>query len=113
MSTFTFDIEHRPGKQHGNADGLSRCPCKQCGQEGAEPVCLVQSEESDVPARTVQTAPETEHWIDGWCHKTLRMNQEEDPDFGKVLKMKEASSSKPQWKVVSAENEAVKAYWFL
>ena len=113
LSTFTFDIEHRPGKQHGNADGLSRRPCKQCGQEGAELVCLVQSEEADVPARTVQTAPETEHWIDGWCHETLRTNQEEDPDIGKVLKMKEASPSKPQWKVVSAENEAVKAYWFL
>ena len=24
-------IEHRPGKQHGNADGLSRMPCRQCG----------------------------------------------------------------------------------
>ena len=24
-------VEHRPGKQHGNADGLSRIPCRQCG----------------------------------------------------------------------------------
>ena len=32
MSTYDFDIQHRPGKQHGNADGLSRKPCDDCKQ---------------------------------------------------------------------------------
>lgn len=31
LAMFNFDIEHRPGRQHGNADGLSRVPCRQCG----------------------------------------------------------------------------------
>ena len=31
LSTYDFEIEHRPGKQHGNADALSRSPCHQCG----------------------------------------------------------------------------------
>ena len=31
LSEFDMKIEHRPGKQHGNADGLSRMPCRQCG----------------------------------------------------------------------------------
>ena len=26
LSSFTFSIEYRPGKLHGNADGMSRCP---------------------------------------------------------------------------------------
>lgn len=52
LSEFNFDIEYRPGKKHGNADGLSRC--KQCGdineeiiineeivQEEPQVVCLV------------------------------------------------------------------------
>ena len=26
MSSFDFSIEYRPGKKHGNADGMSRCP---------------------------------------------------------------------------------------
>ena len=30
MYTYTFDIEHRAGKRHGNADAISRGPCKQC-----------------------------------------------------------------------------------
>ena len=31
LSEYQFDIIHRPGKQHGNADGLSRRSCRQCG----------------------------------------------------------------------------------
>lgn len=31
LQSYTFDIVHRPGKSHGNADGLSRRPCgNQC-----------------------------------------------------------------------------------
>lgn len=30
LSQFDFQIEHRSGKQHGNADGLSRPPCDPC-----------------------------------------------------------------------------------
>ena len=33
LDTYTFDIEHRAGKKHGNADAMSRGPCKQCGDE--------------------------------------------------------------------------------
>ena len=37
LSTYQFEIEHRPGVKHGNADGLSRRPCneiecKQCNK---------------------------------------------------------------------------------
>ncbi|PIK40084.1 Retrovirus-related Pol polyprotein from transposon [Apostichopus japonicus] len=30
LLTYDFDIRHRPGKQHGNADALSRRPCGDC-----------------------------------------------------------------------------------
>ncbi|CAC5411602.1 unnamed protein product [Mytilus coruscus] len=30
LSAYDFSIMHRPGKKHGNADGLSRCPQEQC-----------------------------------------------------------------------------------
>ena len=102
LSTFPFEIEHRPGKQHGNADNLSKYPCKQCGLEDVVPVNLVLSEDvAEMPTRTIQTSLETESWKDGWCHETLRANQQEDPDIGTILKMKEESPHKPQWKVVS------------
>lgn len=31
LSEFDMQIVHRPGKQHLNADAMSRIPCKQCG----------------------------------------------------------------------------------
>ena len=32
LSSFDFEIQHRPGKLHQNADALSRMPCRQCGR---------------------------------------------------------------------------------
>lgn len=36
LGTYEFKVIHRPGKRHGNADGLSRGPCKQCGRMDQE-----------------------------------------------------------------------------
>ena len=30
LNTYDFDLLHRPGKKHKNADALSRGPCMQC-----------------------------------------------------------------------------------
>jgi len=35
LEEFDFQIVHRPGRLHGNADALSRKPCRQCGNNGA------------------------------------------------------------------------------
>ena len=36
LEEFDFEILHRPGRQHTNADALSRKPCRQCQTEDAE-----------------------------------------------------------------------------
>ena len=33
MAEFQYEVIHRPGKQHCNADSLSRGQCRQCGLE--------------------------------------------------------------------------------
>ena len=43
----------------------------------------------------------------------IREKQLNDPDIGKILKLKESSQRKPCWQDVSSENEVVKPYWFL
>ena len=44
LRQFKFSIIHRPGKDHGNADGLSRAPstpCRQCTRLDGPPVVLL------------------------------------------------------------------------
>lgn len=36
LGTYMFQVEHKQGKQHGNADGLSRLPCKQCSRRARD-----------------------------------------------------------------------------
>ena len=48
LQQFHFEIVHRPGAQHGNADGLSRCP--QCGRGACAP--NINSDPSD-PDKTI------------------------------------------------------------
>ena len=43
LQQFHFEIIHRPGAQHGNADGLSRCP--QCDRGACAPI--INSDPSD------------------------------------------------------------------
>ena len=57
LSAFSFEIQHRPGKNHGNADALSRKPCRQCGrcddgEASLEPQQMVG--ESEVIQATVE-----------------------------------------------------------
>ena len=47
LQQFHFDIIHRPGAQHGNADGLSRCP--QCERGSCAPINNTRQTDPDQP----------------------------------------------------------------
>ena len=49
LSEYEFEIIHRPGRRHGNADALSRKPCRQCGSEDQIPV-VAATRDSDLSA---------------------------------------------------------------
>ena len=36
LQKYSFSVVHRQGTKHGNADALSRVPCRQCGRESHE-----------------------------------------------------------------------------
>ena len=57
LQQFQFSIVHRPGKDHGNADGLSRAPsspCRQCTRPDSPPAVLMHSN-TDQPFDSVST----------------------------------------------------------
>ena len=57
LQQFQFSIVHRPGKDHGNADGLSRTPsspCRQCTRPDCPPAVLLH-DDTDQPFDSVST----------------------------------------------------------
>lgn len=89
MDTYDFTIEHRPGRLHGNADGLSRIPCRQCGRSDGE--------EGEVPAavrmitRAGSADPEVAEGIrQGWTK-----DQREDPVVGRVYQWVQDQTTPP------------------
>ena len=66
LGTYDFDIEHRRGTLHGNADGLSRIPRKRCMREECGecipelPVCSVCQEGSRTSAADQDATPDSD-----------------------------------------------------
>jgi transposase InsO family protein len=126
LGTFDFDVEHRPGLKHNNADAMSRGPCRQCGRdESEEPNDCDKREEPDeclaiTRSKTKQTvvpvpvAPPHE-WVP-WTgegplsRENLVRAQADDPVIAQLLGWKR-DGRKPVWSEVSAGSSALKTYW--
>lgn len=83
LQEFDFQIMHRRGRSHGNADALSRRPCEQCGlshgvisEATSETLCMVVEDPEQQPVVPTHD---------------LRQLQLEDDNVGPVLKAREAN----------------------
>ena len=98
LSSYSMKIEHRPGRQHRNADGLSRIPCKQCG--------LTNSIEAE-PAASVCTINVENN---GENVKEIKEAQELDSDISKVRSWVE-KGARPEHKAIACESYFIKSLW--
>jgi hypothetical protein len=65
LQEYDFSTSHRPGKQHGNADALSRRPCPQCGRSDhpfsqlpdSHPSTPLLGQEQSAPLQVASTTP--------------------------------------------------------
>ena len=57
LSEYDFEIQHRPGKKHQNADALSRDPCAQCGKVDWKEAKIAAWEKTDT-TRKLQGKPQ-------------------------------------------------------
>ena len=75
LAEYTFSVVHRPGLQHGNADALSRLPCKQCRlQEDVENSTSNSEQEPEVNGVTMISST----WIQSWTPKEIQSLQAND-----------------------------------
>lgn len=102
LQEYEFDIEHRNGRAHGNADALSRRPCfDECKY------CLRQDEKEAVQLNVIRTdTVDTE-----WSNESMRTAQQEDEDIKPILQWLQAGTARPKWSDVAGLSAASKNYW--
>ncbi|KAL5505305.1 hypothetical protein EMCRGX_G006717 [Ephydatia muelleri] len=85
LQEYNFTVVHRPGIRHGNADALSRMPCRQCGRDSHNPTDDVSTQVGVIINLPFQSYPSEE----------MRKLQLADPSVGPVLQAVELDR-KPQ-----------------
>ncbi len=93
-----YTIEHRPGDKHGNADGLSRIPCRQCKREDCSSAAL----QPQPPVRLLQIEST-------WSAVELCAAQKADPDICDILEAV-TKGEKPVSAVTEAWSRAARRY---
>lgn len=108
LGTYDFEIEHRSGAKHLNADALSRRPCQDCAYcERTEQNSRVQSK-CDVVRKT---RAGNQNWLIGISSTQIAKAQSEDRHIGKILKRFVNNQEKPKWEEISMESVPVKTLW--
>ena len=116
LSAYHFEILHRPGSQHKNADGLSPRPCDQCRHCDRQEI-KDQSEERGCPGHSIRSMNLDANeaggpWCDSWSVAQIMEWQAADTVISKVLSWVEAGR-KPPRKEIQGESAAIRIYWSL
>ncbi|GBN48060.1 Transposon Ty3-G Gag-Pol polyprotein, partial [Araneus ventricosus] len=107
LQEYDFEIQHRKGTSHGNADALSGRPCgescKHCSN--AEKKFGI---EIDTSVKVLTTTS-----VDPWSSCEIQKAQLEDPAIKTILEKKLMSADRPSWQEIAPESPATKRYWAL
>lgn len=95
IEEFEFDVKHRAGSAHLNADAMSRRP---------HPVQVIRELEND-------TTMASELWPD-WNTATIGDEQRRDPDLGWVIRRMEASTDMPSADEIRGLSSTIKTLVF-
>ena len=107
MEDYDFDVLHRPGSRHGNADAISRRPCSLMA-------CVCRQDKSTANAvftNAFASADESEKQDEIWSLNGLRSAQESDPDISVILNHLKLSPEKPLWEAVALQSHDVRVLW--
>ena len=130
IGNYNLTITHRPGRQHGNADALSRKPCKACSRQQDKNTELEAKDNKEsvirmdnaqlCQTRTItrsQGTSNTEYpvqnqlMLKGWELSEIKETQSNDQNLSFIHLCIEKGLDKPDWNQVSGENTIVKTLW--
>lgn len=111
-SEYDFEVVHRPGRQHGNADALSRMP-RPCLADSCR-YCLRQEEKESSPDEipcVCVTIPSNGGDGDGIAElPAMREQQLADNDIEPIIGWME-SNHRPEKAEIASCSEDTKVYW--
>ncbi|GBN77586.1 Retrovirus-related Pol polyprotein from transposon 297 [Araneus ventricosus] len=101
LQEYDFEIQHRKGTSHGNADALSRRPCRESCKHcsNAEKKFGI---ETDTSVKVLTTS------VDPWSSCEIQKAQLEDPAIKPILEKKLNSEDRPSWQEIAPESPATK-----
>ena len=115
LQEYDFEISHRAGQKHGNADAMSRRPCcsgcKHCNRAEQS-----QTLDPGVSNQACQLRRTTLSPDGGQLTRSLdelKTQQEQDPVLNVILATMKAGAGRPDWKELSPQRPEVKSYWRL
>ena len=118
LQEYDFDVKHRPGHLHTNADVLSSRPCQATSCKHCD--CLETKEASmqeltDNPTvQSVQLCTSSQESVPEslpWSGDELKQAQREDPNIKPILEWKSENATMPPWSTVSPFGAFTKTYW--
>ena len=119
LEQYDYKITVRPGKEHTNADTLSRVPCsgKICICEQVEQyeqrskTSVQHLADDNITSSTLENV-NVISFNPKWTTAELRKHQESDLDIGPVYKaFTKNSKQRPRWEDYSIQSPACKAYF--
>ena len=130
MEEYDFNVVHRAGKQHSNADAMSRHPCTKNCCRPRYPEARLSTDgpadetpmiDSDQPFLTRKTTRHTTTAGDGnesnpivlpWSHEGLIDAQKSDPDISFIYSLIAESPQQPTWDTVADKSYQIKCLWY-
>ncbi|GBM86674.1 hypothetical protein AVEN_87434-1 [Araneus ventricosus] len=107
LQEYDFEIQHRKGTSHGNADTLSRRPCKEnCKHCTNAEIKFGVETNISVKVSTPTTA-------DPWSSCEIQKARLEDSAIKPILEKKLNSADRPSGQEIAPESPATKRYWDL
>ena len=132
IEEYDFKIIHRPGRQNGNADALSRRPCRQCGQDPGEPDALIGAVHDSIQfqfeglhfnatmkgvsetrvaqlGRVYHSSPQPVQ-LDDWTVEEIQKKEETDKEIGPGYRWRKDNHPQPDWSILQTFDAPVRAY---